>query len=198
MLEKPDWTYWRNLVAVELRQAVILSFDISPDALPRAGRDLEQVTANSLVDRRLRVAESHLANGQFKPYSSENGHITVILGAFRTWAESLSAPFLLPDEFPSDPSEHDASRTAQVISDIPLPTELQAAVDAFRAVFANSAATRGTSPKIALRRWLDANRSSLSLNARERIATVANWQPIGGAPKTVSSRPTKRQEHSRE
>jgi hypothetical protein len=43
---------------------------------------------------------------------------------------------------------------------------------------------RGRSPKAALLAWLETNKPDLSANARERIATVANWQPTGGAPKT--------------
>jgi hypothetical protein len=62
--------------------------------------------------------------------------------------------------------------------------ELRAAIEAFDAVSADPALTAKSSPKAALFAWLEANKPELSANARERIATVANWQPAGGAPKT--------------
>ena len=64
------------------------------------------------------------------------------------------------------------------------PDELRAAIAAFEAVHADPSATAKRTPKAALAAWLEVNRPELSGNARERIATVANWQPAGGAPKT--------------
>lgn len=64
------------------------------------------------------------------------------------------------------------------------PGELQAAIDAFNAVHGNDAALRGKSPRQALSAWLSDNCPELSSKARDRIATVANWEPGGGAPKT--------------
>lgn len=64
------------------------------------------------------------------------------------------------------------------------PEELRTAIEAFDAVKNDPYATKGKHPKGALNDWLKHNRPLLSENARERIATVANWQPTGGAPKT--------------
>ena len=64
------------------------------------------------------------------------------------------------------------------------PAELRAAIEAFDAVSRDPTATKGKSAKAALLAWLEANRPALSNNARERIATVANWQSGGGAPAT--------------
>lgn len=64
------------------------------------------------------------------------------------------------------------------------PAELRAAIEAFEAVFNDPKATAGKSPRAALLAWLESNQPELGSNARERIATVANWQPAGGAPKT--------------
>jgi hypothetical protein len=64
------------------------------------------------------------------------------------------------------------------------PPELQAALDAFEAVRIDPKATEGRSPRAALLRWLMEHRPEIGTNARDRIATVANWQPSGGAPKT--------------
>lgn len=64
------------------------------------------------------------------------------------------------------------------------PDELRAAIEAFNAVHGDPSTTAKRSPKAALAAWLKTNKPELSANARERIATVANWQPTGGAPKT--------------
>jgi hypothetical protein len=64
------------------------------------------------------------------------------------------------------------------------PQELRAAIEAYQAVRFDIGATSGRSPRTALRAWLTENRCELGANAIDRIATVANWQPSGGAPKT--------------
>ena len=74
--------------------------------------------------------------------------------------------------------------TRNVFDPARFPEELRAAIEAFDAVRNNPAATRGKRPKTALLDWLLQNRPKLSKNARERIASVSNWEPEGGAPKT--------------
>lgn len=64
------------------------------------------------------------------------------------------------------------------------PLELRAAIEVFEAVKNDPSATSRRSPKAAITTWLETNRPELSISARERVATVANWQPSGGAPKT--------------
>lgn len=64
------------------------------------------------------------------------------------------------------------------------PNELRVAIEAFEAVSRDPAATAKQSAKAALSAWLAEHKRQLSSNARDRIATVANWQPQGGAPKT--------------
>lgn len=64
------------------------------------------------------------------------------------------------------------------------PLELRAAIEAFDAVRNDAAALAGRSPRKAIEAWLQQNRPELSANALDRIATIANWQPGGGAPKT--------------
>ena len=64
------------------------------------------------------------------------------------------------------------------------PDKLRAAIEAFEAVSCDPAATTRQSAKAALKSWLAEHRPDLSNNARDAIATVANWQPQGGAPKT--------------
>ena len=77
-----------------------------------------------------------------------------------------------------------AQSSARGTARIHFPDELRAAVEAFRTVSRDPTATAKRSPKAALHAWLKQNKPELSANARERIATVSNWQPNGGAPKT--------------
>ena len=71
--------------------------------------------------------------------------------------------------------------------------KLAAAVKAWEAVRSDPALTRGRSPKRALIRWLNQHADKLGLagedgapiaKAVEDVATVANWNTLGGAPKT--------------
>jgi hypothetical protein len=71
--------------------------------------------------------------------------------------------------------------------------KLSAAVKAWEAIRANPALTKGRSPKQALIKWLNEHATELGLadddgrpitKAIEDIATVANWNTTGGAPKT--------------
>lgn len=64
------------------------------------------------------------------------------------------------------------------------PDELRAAIEAFEAVHSDINLLRGRSPKTVLTEWLKNHKPDLSASARDRIATVANWQREGGAPKT--------------
>ena len=57
------------------------------------------------------------------------------------------------------------------------PPELDFAVQAWRAVFTTEGKAK---PKARIREWLDEN-TTLSNAAKERIATVANWDKTGGA-----------------
>ena len=64
------------------------------------------------------------------------------------------------------------------------PEELRAAIDAFTAVKGDEKALAGKSPKQALAAWLNENKQGMTGKAKERVATVANWEAKGGAPKT--------------
>ena len=63
------------------------------------------------------------------------------------------------------------------------PAELAAAIQAWRAVFKTTGKGK---PKARIKAWLDAHETfkSLSSEAKERIATVANWNKHGGATRT--------------
>lgn len=74
--------------------------------------------------------------------------------------------------------------TPSTLNPAQYPAELRAAIEAFNAVRHDAQAIAGKTPKAAISAWLETNKLELSGSARERIATVANWQPGGGAPKT--------------
>ena len=60
------------------------------------------------------------------------------------------------------------------------PIELNFAIQAWQAVSTSQGKGK---PKARIKKWLDEN-SGLSNEAKERIATVANWDKTGGATKT--------------
>jgi hypothetical protein len=110
-------------------------------------------------------------------------------------AKSLLALNSLPDsgsQLPSGPDEPAYLRNGKRRS-----LKLVAAIAAWVAVSANPQLTKGRSPKNALLDWLEEHASeyglarpdgSLITNAIDYIATVANWSPKGGAPKTFPRR----------
>lgn len=61
------------------------------------------------------------------------------------------------------------------------PIELDLALQAWRAVTSNLG--KGKAPKAQIIKWLDAN-TKLSVVAKERVATVANWNKTGGSPRS--------------
>ena len=181
---KPNWEYWKNLAEVELLQAVELSCDIAPGWVSDLPTEryirADHLSIKREVIRRMAIARSHVGAGTFKlrrrvfrtsGIGMELDCIT--LSEFRAWGESLPTPITFPDEFPRT-----TPQTAE------LPEELRAALEAFNAVSGDIAAATGKSPKTLLLAWLQTNKPGLSANARDRVATVANWQPTGGAPKT--------------
>jgi len=61
------------------------------------------------------------------------------------------------------------------------PAELYFSIKAWQAV---NASTGKGQPKARIKAWLDEHAKDLSNEAKERIATVANWHKVGGATKT--------------
>lgn len=64
-----------------------------------------------------------------------------------------------------------------------LPQELAIALAAHEAVRGSPDLLRRKTPKQALVQWLKVAHPELSVGAVERISTVANWEPTGGAPR---------------
>lgn len=108
------------------------------------------------------------------------------LYAFSYWADSKGIPHHWP-RLQLDEADN-ATTASKAHAGLPYTEELQAAIDAYEAVRGNPESTQGRTPKQALLSWLEENRSNLGSNARERIATMCNWEPQGGAPATPTGR----------
>lgn len=121
---------------------------------------------------------------------SENGdvpsHTKAPIFALARWADSKGIPHHWPREWLNEAGE--ATATNKPAPAIPYTEELQAAIDAYEAVRVNPEATQGRTPRKALLSWLEENRPNLGAKARDRIATMCNWEPQGGAPATPTGR----------
>jgi hypothetical protein len=116
-----------------------------------------------------------LAADAITPHTRLTDDTTVRIEDLVRWCNAKGIPHNWPDASASQPSEQARAE---------YPAELRAAIESFNAMHGNPSATAKRSPKAALLAWLEENKPELSANARERVATVANWQPTGGAPKT--------------
>lgn len=104
--------------------------------------------------------------------------------AFSYWADARG----IPHHWPRLQLDEADSATSTSKLAIPYTEEMQAAIDVYEAVRGNPEATQGRTPRKALLSWLEENRPNLGSNARERIATMCNWEPQGGAPTTPTGR----------
>ena len=119
-----------------------------------------------------------VAEDELSPYLNLSRDSTIRVEDLAAWCDLKGIEHYWPQQSSTDALGNPGMDTARY------PIELRAAIDAFEAVSKNSAAIAGRSPRAALVQWLEANKPEIGANARERIATVANWQPAGGAPKT--------------
>lgn len=187
-----DWIAWRHVPALTLGEAACLLQGHDP-MKARSNRVLP-----SDVEAMRTALEYALKDGQLEPfevfaYDEAAGGLllvppseplrglvlasqtTVRADSLAKWADARK----LEHFWESTTEAQEPARKLKAY-----PDELRAAIEAFEAVFYDPKATAGKSPRSALLAWLESNKPELGSNARERIATVANWQPAGGAPKT--------------
>jgi hypothetical protein len=191
----PDyWQLWKIVDPLSIREAARLLAGLDPK--PRTNRmDSDKVRAamaeacnvaliRAVQTGRVRSASSlawYGMNGETASCDHTSEELcdatTIYVADLVRWATDCG----VPHRWPVRADEH--RQSAPDISRY--PPELRAAIEVFAAVRDDMKALAGRHPKQALRAWLDANKAAeLSENARDRIATVANWQQVGGAPKT--------------
>lgn len=181
-----DFSHWRKMALWHLDEAVALSLGKNPNIVKwktisdYGDRYVPEAWDFSTLPRQyarhrdlvLRAKSAGQLSDPIKP------------AAFMAWAIDVFDH--LPDELsallPQQVSRHTSAQSLEAF-----PAELRAAIEAFEAVRNDTAALAGRSPRKVLEIWLEKNRPELTANARERIATIANWQPSGGAPKTPGS-----------
>lgn len=190
----PWMTSWKLVEAVSIREAACIftyvdpaPFRYSNKILPGEADAMETAIEQAILLRRLPAfavwaynpmlgEEVPVEAGELNPHMRLVANQTKILvDDLVQWADARGVPHCWPSN---------AINPAAPAQAVTYPPELQAAIEAFQAVHGDPRATSGRHPKQALSEWLASNRPELSANARDRIASVANWQPGGGAPKT--------------
>ncbi|WP_157469040.1 hypothetical protein [Dyella thiooxydans] len=189
------WKIWKIVDPLGIREAARLLAGLNPkpstnridsDKAKAASADAYEIALIRAVQSgRVRAANplAWEANGYDQwtvPCDSASDELcsdtTVHVADLVQWATACG----IPHGWPAGASEQSARKP-----DLSrFPEELRAAIEAFDAVRNDPKATAGKSAKQALETWLEANKPELTGNARERIASVANWQRAGGAPKT--------------
>lgn len=186
---EPNWKKWQNLTEITVLEGVALSLNIEPSLV----NDHRQ---NFPMSRRIGPRDPFAENQQFldrifqvqRNLGTSKGLVVAVvkvspldsmipISNFATWA--LSNGWEVPHEFAS--FAENASVTPEFDKLSPTyPPELDLALQAWRAVLKSNEKGK---PKARIRAWLD-NNTTLSNEAKERIATVANWDKLGGATRT--------------
>lgn len=199
--ERPSyWDEWKYVEYLTLDQAAVMLSGIDPEL----ANDTSTLSAKKPM---LEAVRQSVIIGRLKPFRlyewTKNGYdrwlvpveeissdteiaeeSTVLVADLAAWADSKG----IPHHWPRVQSDEADSATSTSKLAIPYTEELQAAIDAYEAVRGNPEATQGRTPRKALLSWLEENRPNLGDNAHERIATMCNWKPQGGAPATPTGR----------
>lgn len=190
---KPNWTYWTQLFTVGIEDAIYLILDINPNTwkqlidLSRA-KDIPdefiQLKAQETYEllklhrERVDICASHRKSiGGNLP--SHGNTKQVYLAKFGAWAKAKG--WSLPDDFPIAENQDDNPLVDYRDSD-KYPEELDIAFQVWRAVAVNGQG-EGINSKAKITHWLKAYYPTLTKSALERIATVVNWDKVGGKPK---------------
>ena len=191
-LAKSDhWRTWGILKVLTIREAAWLLCNDDPDkaAIPSTPtqstvKAIMSALLESLSDGEL-IAVRHIEN---------DGYGAIVANSKRDDADESSTMVRIEElQRWADKRElHHRWRSSKAESSLDIdlsqyPLEIRIAIEAYDAVRHDEKALAGKSPKAALRAWLKSHQSTLSEEARERIATMSNWGPKGGAPKTPSS-----------
>jgi hypothetical protein len=104
MIKLANWEFWANMKEVKLIDAVLLSLDIEPRSIPQTYRSplTPRITIRGCpeLSEKIDTALNH-----YRKYALERHDLNqrVSLSEFRAWAEGLSNPWKLPEQFPRSP-----------------------------------------------------------------------------------------------
>lgn len=195
MAADSDWCLsdsWQHVEFLSIHDAACLLLGVEPvernRVLPHEVTAMQKALGQAVIVGRLPVYAAFawqedsldgpepITSHQIGPHTHLADSSTVLVDDLIVWCEAKSIPHLWGKR---------RKNPMEAVAQMPdCPAELHAAIEAFSAVYLSPAATMTRSPKNALLAWLEQHKPELSSNARERVATVANWQPTGGAPKT--------------
>jgi hypothetical protein len=177
-----NFTHWRKMANWHLDEAVALSLGKNPkivnwDSISNYG-DRYVPQAWNISEFRGEYARRRELVMRAK--SAGDLHDPIKPTIFMRWASDIFEH--LPDQLLVEFDISAPEQSAALLNKY--PPKLRAAIEAFEAVYNDPTLTTSRHPKTALREWLESNRPDLSNEAKDQIATVANWKPSGGAPKT--------------
>ncbi len=193
LMSEPDWVYWKQIPEAKLWQCVALSCSIEPEEKDFGSRAVGYASSSDYSTMpvefhdRLGIAISHLGSGRLMAEDNPPNiaHSRTSLPGFAAWAISLN--WTVPNDFSSlakaSESESDDSLGWEGfdLESPSYPKELDIALQAWRA--ATIQPKVGVSPKEQIKQWLSETYPELSNVARDRIATICNWEKSGGRPK---------------
>jgi len=189
---RPEWLGpWQYAELISLRDAACVLTYNDPNkfegnrVIPSDARTMGDVLGQSIIVGKLQpyalrgifgddfngYNEAPMNADELSPHTQLSEATTVKVSDLAAWCDSRG----IAHPWGTTKMQHAAAIATY-------PDELRAALEAFEAVYPTP--LRGRSPKGVLTEWLEKHKPELSAGARSRIATVANWQREGGAPKT--------------
>lgn len=187
---KPNWTKWKLIPNTEVWKVVALALNIDPDEVARdkndwmAGGEYVNHEGKAFKDMLDIIKANYSVIDNSPKTLSMNGisFCGLNISKFAKWA--LENKIDIPDEMKSLANAQSVSEKEVFnVNDSKYPQELDAAIQAWQAV---SGIEGKGKPKARIKAWLDSHDTfkNLSNQAKERIATVANWDKLGGATRT--------------